>query len=195
MERSQLEHLIRAASAIAEDDEFVIVGSQSILGAFPDAPDSLKQSREADIYPRNKPEKSDLIDGSIGEASKFDEEYGYYAQGVDARTAVLPLGWEGRLTKVQSANTRFATGYCIDVHDLALSKYVANREKDRSFNRELMRHQMVDLAKLRSRVDLLPIEASHKESIRSTIERDIRQVQEESADAEPTAATRHRMKP
>ena len=65
MERSQLEHLIRAASAIAEDDEFVIVGSQSILGAFPDAPDSLKQSREADIYPRNKPEKSDLIDASV----------------------------------------------------------------------------------------------------------------------------------
>jgi hypothetical protein len=52
MERDQLEHVIRAASAITQETEFVIVGSQSILGAFPDAPESLLQSNELDIYPR-----------------------------------------------------------------------------------------------------------------------------------------------
>lgn len=45
---------------------------------------------EADVYPRNKPELADLIDGSIGEGSPFHTSFGYYAQGVGADTAVLP---------------------------------------------------------------------------------------------------------
>jgi hypothetical protein len=35
------------------------------------------------------------------------------------------------------------TGLCLDVHDLAISKYVAGREKDREFTRELAKHGMV----------------------------------------------------
>ena len=37
MTREQLEHLIRAASTITDDDELVTIGSQSILGQFPEA--------------------------------------------------------------------------------------------------------------------------------------------------------------
>jgi hypothetical protein len=36
--RAQLEHLLRAAAAIADDDEIVVIGSQAILGQFPEAP-------------------------------------------------------------------------------------------------------------------------------------------------------------
>ena len=32
MTRSQLEHLIRAAGTIADDDDIVVIGSQAILG-------------------------------------------------------------------------------------------------------------------------------------------------------------------
>lgn len=39
------------------------------LAQFPDAPDDLLRSMEADIFPRNKPHLADLIDGSIGELS------------------------------------------------------------------------------------------------------------------------------
>jgi hypothetical protein len=42
MEREQLEHLIRAASAIVNNHDLVVVGSQSILGQFPDAPSRSK---------------------------------------------------------------------------------------------------------------------------------------------------------
>jgi hypothetical protein len=34
MKRSELEHLIRAAGAIADDREIVVIGSQSVLGQF-----------------------------------------------------------------------------------------------------------------------------------------------------------------
>jgi hypothetical protein len=33
MNRSQLEHLIRATASISEDNEIVVVGSQSVLNA------------------------------------------------------------------------------------------------------------------------------------------------------------------
>jgi hypothetical protein len=80
---------------------------------------------------RNRPEASDRIDGAIGELSPFHETHGYYAQGVSPTTATLPEGWQGRLVPLQNANTGGAVGLCLDVHDLVLSKYAANREKDR----------------------------------------------------------------
>lgn len=61
MPRSELEHLIRAAGAIADDDQIIVIGSQSVLGPFPDAPVALRVSMEADLYPRNRPERADLL--------------------------------------------------------------------------------------------------------------------------------------
>jgi hypothetical protein len=143
MKRSELEHLIRAAGSIANVPEIVVIGSQSILGQFPNAPSSLLVSAEADLFPLNHPELSDLIDGSIGEGSRFHELYGYYAQGVDENTATLPRGWLERLVKISNPNTSGVTGLCLEVHDLAISKYVAGREKDREFTRELAKHGMI----------------------------------------------------
>ena len=59
MRRAELEHVIRAAAEVAGDDELVIVGSQAILGQFPDVPQEMLVSREADIYPKNHPERAD----------------------------------------------------------------------------------------------------------------------------------------
>ncbi len=101
MTRSELEHLIRAAGATADDVEIVVIGSQSVLGQFPAAPTALLVSAEADLYPRNRPELADLIDGSIGEGSPFHALYGDYAQGVDESTAVLPRGWQDRWVRLQ----------------------------------------------------------------------------------------------
>ena len=48
MRRSELEHLIRAAAAITNQYELVVIGSQSVLGAIPEPPSSLVESMEAD---------------------------------------------------------------------------------------------------------------------------------------------------
>jgi len=72
MRRAELEHVLRAAAAVTEDADIVVIGSQAILGQFPDAPEALPVSREADVYPRNQPERSDEIDGSLGDGSYFD---------------------------------------------------------------------------------------------------------------------------
>jgi hypothetical protein len=50
--RAQLEHILRAASTIAEDDEIIVIGSHPILGQFPNAPEELLVSNEADALRR-----------------------------------------------------------------------------------------------------------------------------------------------
>ena len=150
MNRKQLEHVLRAAGDIADDDELIVIGSQSILGAVPNAPDSLRVSMEVDLYPKNKPERWDLIDGSIGEGSPFHVTYGYYAQGVDETTAVLPTGWRERLVAVRNSNTRGITGWCLEPHDLVISKCVAGREKDARFLREALAAHIVSPAVLQA---------------------------------------------
>jgi hypothetical protein len=142
MTRSELEHLIRAAGAIAGDTEIVVIGSQAVLGQYPDAPAVLLASMEADVFPLNRPEQADHIDGAIGEGSRFHEQFGYYAQGVSATTATLPRGWRKRLVTVANDNTRGVQGLCLELHDLAISKYVAGREKDLEFTAALARHGM-----------------------------------------------------
>jgi hypothetical protein len=56
MTREQLEHLLRAAADIADDDEIVVIGSQAILGQFPDAPASMRGSEDAGLYPLHHPD-------------------------------------------------------------------------------------------------------------------------------------------
>ncbi|MCC6993250.1 MAG: hypothetical protein IT370_01345 [Deltaproteobacteria bacterium] len=152
MKRHQLEHIIRASADLADDDEIIVIGSQSVLAQFPDAPAVLLVSNEADVFPKNHPERWELIDGSIGEGSPFHDTFGYYAQGVEEGTAVLPAGWKDRLVPIRNANTRGAAGLCLEIHDLALSKYVAGRDKDRVFLRAAVQHGLLDRATLLARV-------------------------------------------
>ena len=172
MKRSELEHLIRAAGKIAGDREIVVIGSQSILGQFPDAPRALLRSMEGDLYPRNKPGQADAVDGAIGEGSRFHEQYGYYAQGVGPDTATLPRGWQRRLVRVENANTDGYAGLCLEVHDLAISKYVAGREKDLEFTRELARHGMTERMVLLERLAATKLAPALARAVRGRIARD-----------------------
>ena len=143
MTRADLEHIIRAAGSIADSRRLVIIGSQAILGSFPNAPAELTVSQEADTYPLESPEKADLIDGSIGEKSPFHETFGYYAHGVGPETAVLPANWQTRLVPVQNENTGSITGLCLSPVDLAVSKLAAGRGKDLAFVSAMLRLRMV----------------------------------------------------
>ena len=172
MTRQQLEHLIRAAAVIADDDEIVILGSQAILGRHPDAPAALLVSVEADLYPRNHPDRADLIDGTLGELSPFHDTYGYYAQGVGPTTAILPDAWESRLIPICNENTRWATGLCLEPHDLLLAKYAAGRDKDLRFTREAVRSGLVDRAVLEERLSRTVLDEGRRELVAARIARD-----------------------
>ena len=158
MKRHELEHILRAASGIINEDDIIVIGSQSLLGQYPDAPDELLQSIEADIFPKEHQDLSLQIDGAIGERSFFHETFGYYAHGVDETTAILPADWRERLVKLHTANTGGAVGWCLEVHDLACSKLAAGRKKDIDFVKALIRLKFVDVEKLRSLISTMPRE-------------------------------------
>ncbi|MCX7167909.1 MAG: hypothetical protein NTV11_16770 [Rhodocyclales bacterium] len=72
MQRRELEHLLRAAGEIIDERQFIVIGSQSILGKYPDAPEELLRSREADFIAKNQPGRTRMLE-AIGEASRFYE--------------------------------------------------------------------------------------------------------------------------
>ena len=171
MTREELEHLIRASAMVTDQYEFVIVGSQSILGAIPNPAAVFTMSAEADIYPLQAPELADRIDGALGEGSQFHETYGYYAQGVGPDTALLPSGWLQRVHRVQSAATDGRVGYCLDLVDLFLSKAAAGRDKDRAFCIAMLAHGHVQLVAALARVAEMPLDAAAQRRLLAMIRR------------------------
>ena len=164
MERSQLEHIIRAAAAILDTDEFIVVGSQSILGAYPDAPASLKVSIEAHLYPRLHPERSEAL-AAIGELSPFHDTFNIYADGVSEETATLPEGWQDRLVKVQNKNSNGAIAWCLDPTDLAIAKHVAGRDKDVEFTAVMAQHGMIDASAFVERLETVDLAPEHRDQV------------------------------
>jgi hypothetical protein len=56
------------------------------------------------------------------------------------------------LVPLHNENTRGATGWCLEVHDLAVSKLVAGREKDIEYLQALFRHRLAQPALVRKRL-------------------------------------------
>ena len=159
MTREQFEHAIRAAGAVLGVSELLVIGSQAVHGSMSGPlPIEAARSVEVDVAVRGDVEGrlADLIDGSIGEASMFHDTFGYYAQGVVESTARLPTGWQARLVPFDTPATRGVTAWCLELHDLWISKAVAGREKDREFCRALSQRGVVMADVLASRLDSVP---------------------------------------
>jgi hypothetical protein len=159
MTRDELEHAIRAACDLTAETELWIFGSQAILAQHPDAPPALRQSLEVDVSPKNRPEVAGLIDGALGELSRFHVIHGFYVHGLSIEAAILPAGWQDRTVLIQTPATRGNKGHCLEAHDLAASKLVAFREKDRDYVRTLLVEMLVSPELLLDRIAALPIEA------------------------------------
>lgn len=175
MRRDQLEHLLRAACTVIDEDEVLVIGSQSILGSYSQQvlPPRATLSMEADLAVFDDPDarKADLIDGSLGEATQFHETYGYYAQGVTVGTAVFPDGWQERLVRLQSPNTRNKAGLCLEPHDLVLSKLARGDTRDYDFAAALLDAGLVQQSTLAERLETLPVGAEKKQEIRTFLRR------------------------
>ena len=63
------------------------------------------------------------------------------------------------MIRVENANTGGGAGLCLEVHDLAVSKLIAGREKDLEFIHALLRRRLVEkgvLAERLTRTELPP---------------------------------------
>jgi hypothetical protein len=171
VKKRHVDHVLRAAGKITGESEFIIVGSQSLHGRFPDLPDEIARSVEVDLIAAGEADRTEWLN-AIGVDSPFHQEFGYYADPVDESTATLPKGWKGRLVNLPRGETGGVRGLCLDPHDLAISKYVARRDKDIEFTRELARRALVDKDRLLKLVDITPVTEEAKARMRAHVEAD-----------------------
>lgn len=163
MNREQLEHAIRAACEISDDNELYVFGSQAILGQYPQADKELRRSIEIDLSPKNRPEALEKIDGALGENSMFHQTHGFYVHGVSLETAALPEGWKERTIYVSDYMQPDRIGWCVESHDLAASKLIAFREKDVGFVRKLLLEEMISIKLLHERIKDINTDKNLKE--------------------------------
>jgi hypothetical protein len=174
MKKQELDHVLRAAGEITGEKQFIIIGSQSLHGKYPDVPDEIFMSAEVDLIVKNDPKKTASLN-FIGVYSPFHETHGYYADPVDENTATLPNDWRGRLVNLPPGDTKGVSGLCLDPHDLAIAKYVARREKDVIFTRALAVRGMVGKPQLLALLAKTPIDPESRKRIRGFIESDFKQ--------------------
>ncbi|HVN44996.1 MAG TPA: DUF6036 family nucleotidyltransferase [Steroidobacteraceae bacterium] len=171
MKKQQVDHILRAAGRITGEKQFIIIGSQSLHGKYPDVPDEILTSFEVDLITSKHADRTEWLN-VIGVDSPFHETFGYYADPVDVSTATLPRGWKGRLVSLPPGDTEGVRGLCLEPHDLAIAKYAAAREKDLIFTHELARRGIISEERLLSLLDRTPVDAELRERMRGQIARD-----------------------
>jgi hypothetical protein len=161
------EDLIEAVRAVAhhfDTDKVFIIGSQSILLSWPDAPVSLRTSGEIDAYPGNArlweitrkeldpdypPEASEEINAYFGEGSAFHRAHGFYIDGVDENTARLPANRNSRAIHKQ---------FDVDGKDVIVSKLARLSEKDKDFVEAYHATRPLDLELIIERINATDLE-------------------------------------
>lgn len=97
MNAEQFYHVCRSAAAIAEVREVTVFGSAAVISwvARDCAGAQSWPSMEVDLDPGRK-DLANLVDGSIGEGSMFEETFGVRAHGVLLSAFVAPRDWTSR---------------------------------------------------------------------------------------------------
>lgn len=163
--------LLRAGRALAEHFDahtVVVIGSQAILAHMSDPPLRLSMSGEIDAYPGNAREwesrtgqkASEEVNALFGYQSQFHQTHGYYIDGVDDATAMLPRDWLARQVVVPATRSDGTPFRIVTpaIEDLVVSKLARLTDHDRQWIVELKRAQAVDWAVVRDRLRDLPEE-------------------------------------
>lgn len=156
MEKSDLFELIDAVQSILIDELPVIVGSQAIFALTDDPPEIAQESIECDflVYGSGKSELRDRVNNELGVLTPFQREKGYYADALGLATVVLASGWQDRLQPLLGPENN-VIAYCLEIHDVAISKLIAGREKDYAFLLDAFERQLILPAILIERLALL----------------------------------------
>jgi uncharacterized nucleotidyltransferase DUF6036 len=162
MHRRELQHVIFEVGRRFNLKEVFIIGSAAILAAMPEPPEgALTMTRDVDIIPPGDDDErmADQISFVLGEASAFDEEYGYHAQGVSFKTPTYaPHGWQTRTIDVR---IDAYVACCMEPNDLVLSKLGAGREKDLDFAQAAAKLNLVDHQILLERLKMVQTTEEH----------------------------------
>lgn len=169
MQADELRDLARRAANVTGYRAILVLGSQAVHGALPDAdlPSITTMSEEADLAVVNdlSGDTPHQIEAHFGMGSPYHQHFGVYADGISLTEVSLPLGWEGRVRTEQSDDDNDDNPVTLlfpEIHDLCASKLTVavtggfGRRTDREFVSALVEAGLVDTDLLTERIDQLP---------------------------------------
>jgi hypothetical protein len=159
MKRRELEVALRAAGRVSREREFFLIGSQAVHAFCRRPPAEVLLSQECDLYPRTRADVADLLHLELGRGSNFARRHGFYVDVVTPEIASLPNGWQKRLKPLRVGKV---TAYCLDIHDLLVSKLSAGRLKDLEFAGAILKLRIANVPTLRRRINHSPIERERR---------------------------------
>lgn len=133
MRKELLYDIVRRVSDLTGVEEPVIVGSQSLYAATEYVPSIVRNSVECDFMLAEAGiEAIQAVNHHLGILSSFSKNNGYFADGLGLATVVLAPGWKERLVPLKDGNGQ-TVALCLELHDTAVSKLMAGRDKDYVF--------------------------------------------------------------
>lgn len=155
MRKLDLFELIRQINEISSDEKPIIVGSQAIHAFTENLPEIAKKSIECDfLLVGGKTDIRTEITKNLGVFSDFQLEHGFYADALGLATVVLPTGWRERLQPLLDENGEIVA-YCAEMHDIAVSKLIAGREKDFRFLQDVFLLEIISIEQFIDRIRLV----------------------------------------
>lgn len=161
MTLAALQHLVRAATALAVDRSFLVLGSASLLTSFPELGDPsspLASTYDADLCPEPFDELTgQMLDEALGENRAYFRRHGYHAEVLKASILeTLPDGWRSSLIDVPDCPETKA----LHPNDLAAVKLLAGRPKDLDLVKQLHIAHQIDPDAIRAPIDTfnIPVE-------------------------------------
>jgi hypothetical protein len=126
----QLDRLLREVSLRHHVNEFVVIGSLSVLGLAQGRtiPELMLVSMEVDAWPVSDPARAFEIAKDFGLGSEFEQEHGYYFDAVSPSLPTLPDGWHDRLIPLRLSGGVLVN--FIDPNDAAIAKLARGDRKD-----------------------------------------------------------------
>ena len=174
----QLEHVLRACQGNTDESSFYIIGTAALLAQHPELAEGREgvvTSHEVDAWPvSGDPKIAELLE-AIGEMSPFHDQFGIYVDPYLPSNAILPKEWETRTIPFHSDQTKGATGYCLEKHDLTVAKLARGDTKDVNFVAELAKRGLLDKATVENRIKLVDPAQPHYQMTRESPLADIRQ--------------------
>lgn len=155
MRKSDLIELIEQIKRIALEETPIVVGSQALHAITTFLPEIVQQSIECDfLIIGGKTENRAAINKKLGIFSDYQIENGFYADALGLATVVLPTGWHERLLPLEDGNGD-TIAYYADIHDIAVSKLIAGRDKDFVFLKETFEREYILVETFLERAELI----------------------------------------
>ncbi|MCL2876855.1 MAG: hypothetical protein FWF12_11375 [Betaproteobacteria bacterium] len=170
MNREDIGRLLVEAMRVTNHRDYVIIGSLSVLGAVAQPPESMTQSIDVDLYPKDDPGRASEIAYALGQGSEFEETFKYYADAVSPMLPTLPDGWNERLIKVDFDSG--VAAWFLDPNDAAISKYARSEPRDREWVRAGLQAGILSLPTIEYRLRETVMETDERQRVKEAIAQD-----------------------